>query len=378
MQPLFSPVATKAQTVNDLNNVNKQLQQTNQQKKELQAQVDQKKREAQAIAQRKAQIEKNISATQGKINQLQAQIDGLTNDIARTNDEITQKQAQIDHLTDNRNKTLRSLYSTGSPPTWLVILSSSSISDVIGRQTYQNSLERQISANIVQTTALKRDLEDEKAQLESKQRELGAAQATQQRYKDSLVSDKQEKEQLLVQNSQVQKDLKQKIAEAQKYANDLSVEIVRITNQLRANGYQKGGGLPKGYSTIGMILPMDYSYISRGFGPLSERDVFGMDFHTGIDLVAPCGTPIHAAADGTVTFAAYSIGYGNNVRISHNDVFSTLYGHMSQIGASQGQQVKQNDVIGLEGSTGWSTGCHVHFEIRRNGFPDDPELYLGF
>ncbi len=259
-----------------------------------------------------------------------------------------------------------------------MVLTSSSISEVIGRSTYHEALERQITVNLKETEALKTELEQKKAQLESKKREVAAAQASAQRHKQSLESDKKEKEQLLVTNSKVQQDIKAKIAEAEKYSSDLSVEIVRVANELRERGFKKGGGIPKGNSPIGMVLPMPYNYISRGFGPLGERDVFGMTFHTGMDLVAPCGTPIAAAADGVVTSASYSIGYGNNVRVAHNETYSTLYAHMSTFAVSDGQQVKQNDIVGLEGTTGWSTGCHLHFEIRRNGFPEDPELYLGF
>lgn len=373
---LFAPSRAGAQDA--LRELIRKRQEVEQQKKESARQLKARQNEQKALEQRKQAIDRNITVTTVRIGELEGQINTLTQEIDQKTVEIDLKIQEIELLTDERNQTIRSLYKIGSPGTWAVVLTSSSIAEVIGRSTYHEALERQITVNLKETESLKSELEQKKAQLESKKREVAAAQASAQRHKQSLESDKKEKEQLLVTNSKVQQDIKAKIAEAEKYSSDLSVEIVRVANELRERGFKKGGGIPKGNSPIGMILPMPYNYISRGFGPLGERDVFGMTFHTGMDLVAPCGTPIAAAADGVVTSASYSIGYGNNVRVAHNETYSTLYAHMSTFAVSDGQQVKQNDILGLEGTTGWSTGCHLHFEIRRNGFPEDPELYLGF
>ncbi len=373
---LFTPSRVGAQDA--LRELIRKRQEVEQQKKEAARQLQARQNEQKALEQRKQTIDRNITVTSVKISELEGQINTLSQEIDQKTVEIDLKIQEIELLTNDRNQTIRSLYKIGSPGTWAVVLTSSSISEVIGRSTYHEALERQITANLRETGALKAELEQQKAQLESKKREVAVAQVSAERHKQSLESDKKEKEQLLVTNSKVQQDIKTKIAEAEKYSNDLSIEIVRVANDLRERGFKKGGGIPKGNSPIGLVLPMPYNYISRGFGPLGERDVFGMTFHTGMDLVAPCGTPIIAAADGVVTFAAYAIGYGNNVRVAHNETYSTLYAHFSTFAVSNGQQVKQNDIIGLSGTTGWSTGCHLHFEIRRNGFPEDPELYLGF
>ena len=99
--------------------------------------------------------------------------------------------------------------------------------------------------------------------------------------------------------------------------------------------------------------------------------------HQGIDIGSPNGTPIKAAADGTVTFAGYTTGgYGNLVVISHGNGIETYYGHASQIYVSKGQKVSAGDVIAAVGSTGRSTGNHLHFEIRKNGNQLNPEKYV--
>ncbi len=131
--------------------------------------------------------------------------------------------------------------------------------------------------------------------------------------------------------------------------------------------------------------------VSQPFGPtdfsleppLTYNGTFYPHFHTGLDLAGPLDTPLHAAADGVVLLAAASVdssgklvGYGNYVVIAHPDGFVTLYGHLDSIAVKPGQVVHQGEIIGQEGSTGWSTGPHVHFEIRHDGQFLDPAPFL--
>jgi murein DD-endopeptidase MepM/ murein hydrolase activator NlpD len=98
--------------------------------------------------------------------------------------------------------------------------------------------------------------------------------------------------------------------------------------------------------------------------------------HQGLDLAAPPGSPIVAPADGIVSFAGYDAGYGKLVSIDHGYGVVTRFGHTSQIYVEVGQKVKMGDVIAAVGSTGRSTGPHVHYEVRVNGVPVDPRNYL--
>jgi len=98
--------------------------------------------------------------------------------------------------------------------------------------------------------------------------------------------------------------------------------------------------------------------------------------HDGIDIAASSGTPIHAAASGTVIYAGWMEGYGNLVVIDHGNGLSTAYGHQSSIAVGNGQAVAQGQTIGYVGTTGHSTGPHLHFEVRVNGAPVDPLGYL--
>ncbi|MDQ1496678.1 MAG: hypothetical protein QOI86_18, partial [Actinomycetota bacterium] len=120
-----------------------------------------------------------------------------------------------------------------------------------------------------------------------------------------------------------------------------------------------------GISPTGFIWPVQ-GVLTSGFGPRWGR------MHTGIDIAAPAGTPIHAAKAGEVIYAGWLNGYGNTVVLDHGDGIATLYGHQSRLGSTEGQTLNQGDVLGFVGSTGHSTGNHLHFEVRIDTKPRNP------
>lgn len=111
-------------------------------------------------------------------------------------------------------------------------------------------------------------------------------------------------------------------------------------------------------------------YISSYFGQRWGR------MHQGIDIAAPTGTPICSADDGVVVFAGWMSGYGNCVIIDHGSGYKTLYGHASKIYTSEGKRVSKGEKIAAVGSTGRSTGPHLHFEVRKNNIPQNPLKYV--
>ena len=124
-----------------------------------------------------------------------------------------------------------------------------------------------------------------------------------------------------------------------------------------------------GISPSGFIWPVN-GVLTSGYGPRWGR------MHTGIDIAAPSGTPIRAAKAGEVIFTGWLGGYGNAVIIDHGDGIATLYGHQSRIGCAEGQVLNQGDILGFVGTTGHSTGNHLHFEVRVDAQPRNPRPYL--
>jgi murein DD-endopeptidase MepM/ murein hydrolase activator NlpD len=121
-----------------------------------------------------------------------------------------------------------------------------------------------------------------------------------------------------------------------------------------------------------LASPLEFSRVTSGFGGRMHPIARQFRMHNGVDYAAPTGTPIRSVGDGVVDFAGVQRGYGNVVEIKHRDGKSTLYAHMHTIAVRQGQTIEQGQNIGTVGSTGWSTGPHLHFEFRVNGVHHDP------
>jgi len=134
--------------------------------------------------------------------------------------------------------------------------------------------------------------------------------------------------------------------------------------------------LQRSLESIPQAMPASFQYISSGFGYRADPFDGGADFHPGLDFKGPKGAPIYAAAMGRVSFVGQRSGYGNCVEIDHGNGLVTRYAHMSGFRTKVGTPVKAGDEIGLIGSTGRSTGPHLHFEVRINDRPVNPRPFL--
>ncbi len=134
--------------------------------------------------------------------------------------------------------------------------------------------------------------------------------------------------------------------------------------------------LERGLAGIPQVLPASLEYISSGFGYRADPFTGQGAFHAGLDFKGPYGAPIFAAAKGTVSFVGQKQGYGNCVEIDHGNGLLTRYAHMSAFRTHLGQPVKAGDVVGAIGSSGRSTGPHLHFEVRINDRPVNPRPFL--
>lgn len=134
--------------------------------------------------------------------------------------------------------------------------------------------------------------------------------------------------------------------------------------------------LERSVSGVPQVLPASLEFISSGFGYRSDPFTGDGAFHAGLDFRGPIGAPIYAAAKGVVSFAGVKAGYGNCIEITHGNGLMTRYAHMSRFAARVGQQVDGGSVLGAIGSTGRSTGPHLHFEVRINDRPVNPRPFL--
>ncbi|NNF53879.1 MAG: peptidoglycan DD-metalloendopeptidase family protein [Acidimicrobiales bacterium] len=179
---------------------------------------------------------------------------------------------------------------------------------------------------------------------------------------------------------ELKRELEVRVAEWEAKVSQRDNDIKELTAYIIANTPPSTTGPtvpppPSDPSVQGYNWPL-VGRLSSGFGT-RVHPIFGTRrMHTGIDLGGRAGEPIYAAKGGVVLSAGWRGGYGNAVVIDHGGGFSTLYAHQSAIAVSAGQAVAIGDVVGYVGSTGWSTGPHLHFELRLNGNPIDPVPYL--
>jgi murein DD-endopeptidase MepM/ murein hydrolase activator NlpD len=159
----------------------------------------------------------------------------------------------------------------------------------------------------------------------------------------------------------------------------LSAEFVNAGRLSQAMWFQEPGGKGQYFGFDGQSLkraflasPLEFSRVSSGFGMRNHPIAGDWRQHKGVDYAAPTGTPVRTVGDGVVEFAGVQRGYGNVIEVKHSGGKSTLFAHLSRIDVKQGQRVEQGQLIGAVGSTGWSTGPHLHFEFRINGEHQDP------
>jgi murein DD-endopeptidase MepM/ murein hydrolase activator NlpD len=331
-----------------------------------------------------------ISALQGDIGALTTKLTALESDLAVHRARLDRLEAKYSEQTDNLVRLQRDhqialdrlearlvqLYETADTTELDVILQSSSLSDVMEQLDYFHTIgaqdkllsdrlaylsERMRLARI-ETAATKRDVAEATAVLARKTDEQRAA-------RDALVV---RQNALAVARSNQQSLLASVKASREADEEDLTkmqAASAAIAAQIRAHQSSGGSGSSgSGTSSSGLIWPVN-GPITSGFGWRWGR------MHEGIDIGAACGTPIHAAASGTVIYSGWMDGYGNFVVIDHGNGLATAYGHQSAIYVPVGS-VSQGQTIGAVGSTGHSTGCHLHFEVRVNGNPVDPLGYL--
>jgi murein DD-endopeptidase MepM/ murein hydrolase activator NlpD len=266
------------------------------------------------------------------------------------------------HIGDLKSRAVNSAidaYMHAGGHTVIDIMKAKSLSDLSQREMYINTLVSNDRDVLDQLRSALQDQSAEQAKL-AKARDL-----TKARRKDAGDKLKALAGQLKVQ-AQLRGAMNDRIAEYAAEAEAVANQEGNIQKLLAA---AQGGGDTGPASAAGLIWPCR--------GPLTSG--FGMRWgrmHQGQDIACGYGTPIKAAKAGTVVFAGVMSGYGNVIIIDHGGGFSTLYAHQSRLAASQGQHVNQGDVIGYVGSTGHSTGPHLHFETRFGGTPRNPRPYL--
>jgi murein DD-endopeptidase MepM/ murein hydrolase activator NlpD len=330
-----------------------------------------------------ASIRKQISAQSALIAQTQASIDDLSRQIRLGNAALTRLQAHAAVRDELLNARIRYIDGRGALNTVELVLTAKSFNDLMNRLIAAQQIaasDRQLLQDLQQEHAL---VAKANAALGVKRGQMSALLLQQKATQADLQKNEATEAAAWTAEVQLQNQLQAQYALVVAQRKAIDAQVAALQKKYEAAARAAGGG------TGQFEWPMPscgHQCISQPFGCNSywfeEYDPacpYPYRIHTGIDIAGPYGTPIIAADTGVITFNPGYYGYGNYIIIVHGNGYSTLYGHLSRFNSSMssGEIVARGDVIGYEGSTGNSTGPHLHFEIRVNNVWKDPCIWLG-
>ncbi len=335
----------------------KVIQQQNQEKKDLQSQIS-------ALDQQSSQIQKEMDLTEAQIDVTNQELDQLKADLATA-------EANLKERNDLLQSRVREIYMQGDVDYLDVLFQSSSYSNFLMRFDMLDRIVDQDLDLVAQVKAERAVIEDKKGQQEAKLNDLEYLKNTKASALQKLQVATSEKQEMM-------KAVDKEKAAAEAEYNAMAKASKEVASQIRRLQEEnaKKNGTVKSSGIFQWPLPGNYTNITSEYGNRFHPILKKNKMHTGIDISAPNGTDIYAADSGVVIFSGTNTAYGNMIIIDHGNNISTLYGHMSKRIATSGQTVSKGDLIGRVGSTGWSTGNHLHFEVRNNGDPVSPWNYV--
>ncbi len=327
--------------------------------------------EISASLQKVQELNDSIAEYEKKYSDIQNQINSLEQEIANTDAELVTIEAEYERKDKLLKKRVVAMYEDGDASYLDVLLSSRSLIEFLSNYYMLEQIIELDNNMLDELEKQKNTIEKKKAEQEQKKIDLRVAKAKEGQMQILMQNQKMLQENYAAKLTNEEKELHDKI-EAYKAEQ---AEIERLIQE----AIQWSGNLAIQYKGGVMIWPVgiEGTYITSSYGN-RLHPVQGVNrYHDGIDIGnAGFGAPVVAAADGFVTYAGVMGGYGNCVMINHGDGIITLYGHGQEIKTTLGASVKQGDVIMTVGSTGVSTGPHLHFEVRKYGVPVDPIPYL--
>ena len=348
-----------------LEELQQQKRTVDQKREDLQQQTQQLERQTNQAEQNLDSLQNTITATEDQIADTEFRLAKAEQALKALEDDLLKAEAAYEEVRRAAVGRLQFLQRQQGSEGWAVLLQSENFNEFLERR-YQ--LKRVYAADRNVLANLKTKADDIKAQ-----REIVEAQKTRvSLLRQELLAKKQQYEAEAVQQQQLISRLendKAALEAAQAQLIRDSEEIAALIRQKVATstGVVRGTGI--------FVFPVN-GRITSGFGYRRHPILGTSRLHAGVDFGAPTGTTIYAADAGRVIFAGWYGGYGNTVIVDHGGGISTLYAHCSRLFVSSGQSVGQGRAIAAVGSTGLSTGPHLHFEVRQNGNPVNPMAYL--
>ncbi len=322
-----------------------------------------------AARDRLADTDREIALTESRITELAARM-------ADREQRVADLGAEIDDIKGDAVARAIELYMQGQRSSAVNVFDIERAGDFSIGLAYAARVQEVSDRLIVDLEALSSQAERERTRLEVEQSELQGQAELLEFQRDEREADAALAEERAAEAAAELALLEQQMAELQHEVAHIEGEIAALEReeaQIKALIVQQSNG---GGTRPGALLRPVPGAVSSPYGYRIHPIYNESRLHTGWDMNAGCGAPIRAAESGTVIFSGWKGGYGNATIIDHGGGMSTLYAHQSRLGPSYGASVGIGDTIGWVGTTGVSTGCHLHFEVRINGNPVDPAPYL--
>lgn len=342
-----------------LDNIQQQMQVQQNQAAKAQQQVD-------SVSEQLRQIQTEMDAAQGEYNNIQAKLNQTEQQIKVNSEILAKAEKDLAQRGTILNKRMRDIYENGQINYLDVLFGSRDFADFTTRMDLLSRILKQDTDLIAKVKAERELVLQKRGELERDRASILELKKAADEKKKLIEARKQDRERVLS-SAISERD------SAERAYQELLETSRQIQQMIRSQSGRRGGGV----SGTGVLMwPTAATIITSPYGTRTHP-IFGTTrYHSGIDIGADYGDTVVAADSGTVIYSGWMGGYGKAVIIDHNNGLSTLYGHNSELLVSEGQQVRKGQPISRVGSTGYSTGPHLHFEVRLNGEPVDPMGYL--
>lgn len=344
----------------DLQEEQRKLERIRREQKKVEAELNNVKKQKSSLIRELERLNNQLNAAESKLDQVEKEIEVTRQELDKLNRELEEAIKKIEHRKGLFNQRLRNMYKNGSYGYLDVLLQADNFSDLISR-FYIVSKVASYDLSVLE------EMKEYRDQVEEKRSQVKQKEVKMLSLKNDLISQKKEVQALAVSRNKTLQVVKSQEQMYKKMLDELertSKEIERTILRLQSSGSYVGGKF---------VWPAPgYGRITSNFGWRIHPIYRTKRFHSGIDIGVPWGGKIVAAASGKVIYADWYGGYGKTVMIDHGGGIVTLYAHNSRLKVKAGAFVKAGDIIALAGSTGLSTGPHLHFEVRKNGKPVNP------
>ncbi len=358
------------------------------------SEIDKTKKQAEELKKQKKQAEAEKSSISTQLNTLLTDLEDMEKKINEKQEEISEKeeelyQAQADENDqyESMKKRIKYMYENGDAQFVEILLQAKNLSDFLNKTEYISTISAYDRDMLVKFQNIVKDVKEQQEVLEKEQKEMESMQnelITKQNSLETLLASKSDEISALKKEISANEEKVKKLEAAAKAAAEAARKkaeaeaAAKAAQETAANGGNSSSAGAAVVSGNGMFTHPcpGYRRISSYFGYRTAPLAGASTNHKGVDFAAASGTPIYAAAAGTITSAGYSGNAGNLVIINHGNGLQTYYMHCSKIYVSVGTKVSKGQNIAAVGTTGNSTGPHLHFQVMSNGTPVNPLNYL--